>query len=167
VQVSLHKSVEASGPDAAVIIEATKLLEKIGDLTSFQVLFDNIPRMGDKMRKSHSADEDSSDGQLSEEEGKDLFSSSAISPSKRFARSIVECENVWSVFAMGDMMEGKRGMAKSQNRKSARAATLNQREGEESLLCRSEYDREAVWRFAKVLLRGWQEENQRLQCESV
>lgn len=164
-RTSLQKAREANGPSVATIVDATRLLERIGQQSSFGLLFASMPPNSMRSRKAENGSH-TDEGrnkrsrqtleQTFDEEDTDLFSSTSDCPAKSISRQIAECKTVWQVLALEDLVEcstGERSKKPVQRRR--RAASRSQREGEESLLCRKAYDREAVWRVVELLLQGW------------
>jgi hypothetical protein len=139
------------------------------------VIFAAIPRTSNSSEEGSESDVEPgkrsksriSDEPMVDDDDLDLFSASRACPSKQFGQRIAECDNLWQVLALNDMTEDSKRKSRHTGRDKRQVTAQNQREGEESLLCRKEYDREPVWRFLDVLVQGWRSEIAQLQGEQT
>lgn len=159
-----YKHIEKAGPSEATIIDARRLLEKVGKLASFSIIFDailpnlkdfekmdNVDRAGRNKRSRLSLERDSD-----EDNGTDSFAiDSRVSSIKQYSQKVLDCKQVWQILALGDMMESTEG--KKRHRGVGKLGRVDQegREGEETLRFTSQYERDAVWRVLEILLQAW------------
>lgn len=160
-----HKYIERIGPSATTIIDARRLLERIGKLASFDVIFNAIlPTLNDsenakdfdqtvKRKRNRLSFERDSD----EDNGTDSFFSadSRVSPIKQYSQKMLECKQIWQILALGDMMDHTGSKKRLRGTGSGSRTDQEGREGEKTLRSTSQYEREAVWRVLDVMLQAW------------
>jgi hypothetical protein len=159
---------ERIAPTATMVLDARGLLEKLGKQGLFDEIFDAIlPVLSSKGSGSDLSKNKRSRSEYENDSGgEDFANSTDSSPIGQFNHKMVECQNIWQIMALGDMMDKSEGKGGRKGSKSRGGRGQEEREGEESIRSNDVFDREGVWAVLEVLLQCWKNEDRKRQTTS-
>lgn len=162
-----RKNLERIAPTATMVTDARRLLEKLGKQGFNDAIFDAILPVlsnkgedGDKSKNKRSRAD--LEGSVDDEDEFDF----ASSPIGDFCRKMIECQNIWQIMALGDMMDKPSSSGRRQVSSSRRNGASEGREGEESIRSNDVFDREGVWGVLEVFVQCWKNEVGKRQTTS-
>lgn len=163
-----RKTMERIAPTAKMVTDARVLLEKLVKQGLSDDIFDAIlPVLGGKRTGSEVSKNKRSRLEYEDASGDDEFvSTTDSSPVGQFSRKMVECENIWQIMTLGDMMDKSEGRGGRKRSKIRRGRGQEEREGEESVRPNDVFDREGVWGVLEVFLQCWKNETDKRQMSS-